>query len=185
MAAGGSKAEDLQDSWLTLLKAGPRYVPIEMTHIDSAMSARSLDSGWIDRLPTASADFCTTLETQAFRTSPPPRPEVALVEQRTAAEAQAAARPFLLSEFDLDSADGRKKATEAFLEASTTLATRRLTKTDIWKALRYRTPRQFEYWQAADPSATLRITERMRRIFDMAPAEFAALAEKTAAQDKG
>lgn len=183
-AAGLPLAGDLQDSWLTLLKSGPRYAPMELCQTGDTGS-RSLDTGWIEHLPTDSADFCTTLETQAFLPSPPPRPEAALVEQRTAVEAQAAARPFLVSEFDLDSADGRREATEAFLEASTTLATRRLTKRDIWITLRYSSPRQFEYWQAAAPSATRRITERMRRIFDMTPAEFAALAEKTAAQDKG
>ena len=185
LAADLPMAGDPQDSWLTLLKSGPRYVPVEVTSMTGTTSD-SFDSGWIDHLPTASADFCTELETRAFRPAQPSsRPEAALVTQRAAVEPHAVARPFLLSEFDLDSADDRRKATEAFLEASTTLATRRLTKTDIWKALRYRTPRQFEYWQAASPSASLSITERMRRILDMPPAEFAALAEKTAAQDKG
>lgn len=184
LAAGLPMAEDLQDSWLTLLKSGPRYVPIEVTRMADAWS-RSLDSGWIDHLPTASADFCTELETRAFGPPrPSPRREADAVAP-TAVEPEAVARPFLVSEFDLNSADGRRKATEAFLEATTRLAKRRLTKRDIWRTLRYSSPRQFEYWQAAAPGVSRTITERMRSILNMTPTEFLALVEKTPAPDKG
>lgn len=176
-AAGLPPAGDLQDSWLTLLKSGPRYLLVDDDPMDGTRS-RSSDSGWIDRLPTASADFCTTLETQAFRPSPPPRPEAALVEQRTAAEAQAVARPFLVSEFDLNSADGRRKAIDAFLEAATTVAGRRISRRDLWWNLRYRSPRQFEYWQAANPQAGPSISQRMRRLLDTGPSSFATRMEQ-------
>ena len=53
----------------------------------------------------------------------PSRREAAAVA-RTAVEPEAATRPFPVSEFDLNSADGRRKAIDAFLEAATTLAGR-------------------------------------------------------------
>ena len=176
-AAGLPLAGDLQDSWLTLLKSGPRYAPMELCQTGDTGS-RSLDTGWIEHLPTDSADFCTTLATQAFRPSPPPRPEAALVEQRTAAEAQAVARPFLVSEFDLKSADGRRKAIDAFLEAATTVAGRRISRRDLWWNLRHRSPRQFEYWQAANPLAGPSISQRMRRLLDTGPSSFATRMEQ-------
>lgn len=85
-AAGAafSVAGGLQDSWLTLLKSGPRYVPIEMTRMGDG-SARSSGSGWIDRVLIASADFCAELETHVFHSS-----SIAPLQQRkvTAREGQ-------------------------------------------------------------------------------------------------
>src|SRR5512132_4320886 len=53
------------DAWLNRLKNGPYFEPCE-TQGESDDGLLTLEGGWINRLATASAECCVTLETEAF-----------------------------------------------------------------------------------------------------------------------
>ncbi len=53
-------------AWLNRLKQGAHYTPVETTTtMDEA--AWSLEGGWIEHLPVASAECCAEFETEAFK----------------------------------------------------------------------------------------------------------------------
>ena len=58
-AAGLPLAGDLQDSWLTLLKSGPRYAPMELCQTGDTGS-RSLDRTLANRLSRLLHHTCNT-----------------------------------------------------------------------------------------------------------------------------
>jgi hypothetical protein len=52
------------------------------------------------------------------------------------------------------------------------------TRTQIWRAVGHKTPRQFQYWQASDPKATAQDDQNFRRILAMEPTDFVELLKK-------
>jgi hypothetical protein len=63
----------------------------------------------------------------------------------------------------------RRKAVDAYIEEVRQKTGKKITRTDIWKAARYRTRTEFERWERCDPRATNTANERFTRILSEKP----------------
>jgi hypothetical protein len=70
---------------------------------------------------------------------------------------------------------GRRQMVDAFLQAASRVADRKIIKTDIWRAAHHTTPRQFQYWQSGSKRATEANDMAFSRILAMNPSEFVEL----------
>ncbi len=64
---------------------------------------------------------------------------------------------------------GRRKAVDAYIEEVFSRTGKRITRTDVWKAARYRTRTEFERWERNDRRATRTAHERFTRILSERP----------------
>jgi hypothetical protein len=72
----------------------------------------------------------------------------------------------------------RREKIDAFIQKCNQEMRVRTTRTHIWRAAGHRSPRQFQFWQASDPKATVEDDRNFRRILAMSPTDFAALLKK-------
>jgi len=80
--------------------------------------------------------------------------------------------PFDLTEQDLETEGGRKKAVTSFLSACNRVSQKRIFKKHIWQAMGHKSSRSFQYWQAMSPKAGEECPTNVRRILAMAIPEF-------------
>jgi hypothetical protein len=71
----------------------------------------------------------------------------------------------------------RRALVDAFIKRYEKETGSKLKKQYIWRAVRYKAPRQFQYWQASHPRATPHDDPKFRGILAMSPTEFKALLE--------
>ncbi len=138
-------------------------------------AARSLEGGCIDHLSVASAECCVEFETEAF--------EQDHSRQRTVSQPRSTEEPIIvpadtphfdLATHDLTSKEGRRAAVDAFLACCNRTTAEKIHQRHIWKAMKHRSPRQFQYWLALEPKprGTIATGESVRRILKMTAPEF-------------
>lgn len=71
-----------------------------------------------------------------------------------------------------------RAAVDAFIANCHLEASSKITRTHIWKAAGHHTARQFQFWRASSPKATVQDNQNFGRIIAMNPADFVLLLQR-------
>ena len=80
---------------------------------------------------------------------------------------------FDVARYDLETADGRRRAINDYLRLCTASAGETITQTHIWRWLGYKHARTFQYWLSAQEDRQIRTCDtRVRQVLQTPPATF-------------
>jgi hypothetical protein len=147
--------------WLEALKKNSKHYSPRLQAVNEKGASDGLPRfGTIEQVCEASADFCRQLEVeraQVIRVNLPAQSIPDYVTRETGQKA------------DLSTKAGRRNAIDAYMEEVFRLKAKRITRTDIWRAVHYKTRTEFERWERDDKRATKAAHERFTRMLSEKP----------------